>query len=443
MNYLGSPNIAQAAGDPTVNIPSFPYQAHLATAGNIEGPWAKQGKTLPLNLASYETNCNVFGSVIFDGSTYHAFYSAQDSSSPNLRGIGRATASNPAGPWTNQGLVLPGSEQVENAVVLFADGLWYMIVNHIGYTASAGEFTVSNVMYWSDSLTSWNAANKTACIWPTYGGWDGKTIGCPGIPVVENGVCYITYDGTNTTSHNGRDGQVAEAVWPPASKTALSLASGASVTTPVSVGDGTVRIRFRPTGTGTVRIGLGSATGTRIGFYISSDTLYTDNSGTTASTGYGRVNKQTKTYEVRRSGSTATLLMDGVLMGTLTTGTSALPVFVSGEGVLEDIEIQQASVSSAIVGSEAPLGLEVGSPFEWDGSAITASGCPIGQRTSGTCTLTSSGGVVRVSGRYDVSLDGSSWAKQVTIGSGTQTFHLGVTPQAGDGVITTRLEVAL
>jgi hypothetical protein len=91
-----------------------------------------------------------------------------------------------------------------------------------------------------------------------------------------------------------------------------------------------------------------------------------------------------------------------------------------------------------------PANLTVSPPFSMLGSTVTATGCPIGQRTSGTCSLTSSGGVVRVSSsRYSVSLDGVSWSGSVTIPSGTQTFHLGVTPQAGDGVITTRLEVAL
>jgi hypothetical protein len=357
MNYLGSPNLSAESGDAAANVPNFNYQAHLATATNIEGPWTKQGKTLALT-APHATTCNVFGSVVFDGTTYHAFYSGSDSSAAPLRGIGRATAPSPSGPWTDRGLVIPNTEQVENAIVLFVDGVWYMIVNHIGIQSGL-EFTVSNIMYWSDSLTSWNVANKTSVITPTYQGWDGKTIGCPGIPVIENGVCYITYDGTSTQKHNGRDGQVAEALWPPVATSALSLATGATVTTPVSVGDARVRVRFRPTGSDVVRVGLGSAASTRVGFTIAAgaDILSTDNNGTVASTGYGRVRNQVKTYEIRRSGTSAVLIFDGVQVGSVTGPAGSLPVFVQGAGVIESIEIEQASQKAAAVGSEE-LGLE-------------------------------------------------------------------------------------
>lgn len=85
--------------------------------------------------------------------------------------------------------------------------------------------------------------------------------------------------------------------------------------------------------------------------------------------------------------------------------------------------------------------LTLGTPFALNGSTITAS-APIGQRTSALCSVTGAAGTIRVlSDRFDVSTDDTPGSQTLAVPEGTTQFYLGVTPQSGDGTLTTRLGV--
>ncbi len=91
-----------------------------------------------------------------------------------------------------------------------------------------------------------------------------------------------------------------------------------------------------------------------------------------------------------------------------------------------------------------PPTLTIGAPFTLTGDTITVT-APPSQRTSAAMQVYSaSGGLVRVTNpRFDVSLTTSVGAQEVTVAAGSTQVFLGVTPQVGDSVITTSLEVAV
>ena len=107
---------------------------------------------------------------------------------------------------------------------------------------------------------------------------------------------------------------------------------------------------------------------------------------------------------------------------------------------------------------QAPLAVVSGS-FTLTGTTLSAT-APVGSRTEGTRSVFSSlGGYLKVGKvatfdpdvfdpavfdaalRFELSVDGVTWGHEQYVDAGTSTVLIGVTPQAGDGTLTTRLEV--
>lgn len=357
-HHLGTPNLS--SGD----IPAMPYQAHLAVADAFEGPYTKRGPQIPFGgPGSIDELATYINSVQYNPALgkWMAFYST--TTSDWKRGIALALKSdldNNSEPWVKQGLVIADTEQVENPIVFQAsDGRWWMFCNHVGYKTV--EYTVSDVAYWTDDPTAWNIDNKTSIIWPTFGAFDADAIGNISHPVIRNGVLYAAYDGVNNDSHEGRDGHIAEAVWPPVDASAVVLSSGAYLTTPATLSQGRVRVRFRPTGTDEIRVGCGTSptSSTRVGFNVAAgaDTLYTDCVGTLTNKQFQRIRKQTKTYEIERTATQDKVYMDGRLLATTGTIGGSLPLYVMGAGVIESIEFETSPVTTAAVGAESTVAI--------------------------------------------------------------------------------------
>ncbi len=353
MYYLGTPNIL-------LGVPADPYVGMLATATSISGPYIKQGVVLPLGAGgSFDEAVTLINSVWNDGITYKALYSAT--------GLGYADSSDPSGPWNNRACVLPGSEGVENPVLIFdsSSGHYYLFANNVQQQSYGYQwrYTDSIVMYWSTDPASWNVANKTTVISPGYGAWDGYVIGLMSSIVRGDGVIYAAYDGRAQPpeeelvwGHEFRDGAMVEAKFPFAWGSRINVANGTTLLSKQTFGDGILKVTARMAGSNTTRVGLSDGTPdwyAKMLFQVDGGGSFSiNNKSYKIVGGFDRVKGQTKTFEIRRSGATASYIFDGVPIVTTTGPTGNMPIYIAGDVAIESITFQSATPAPAVAGSE-------------------------------------------------------------------------------------------
>lgn len=101
---------------------------------------------------------------------------------------------------------------------------------------------------------------------------------------------------------------------------------------------------------------------------------------------------------------------------------------------------------SVVSDTPAPLTVTANSVWSQSGTVVTATRAPRSTRTTATATVYSAqGGPVQFRGthasRFEVSLDGTTWASSVTVPAGVTTVYLGVTPQGGDTTLTAQIGI--
>ena len=196
-------------------VPTLPSSIGVATNPDITDVdgWTKYGSN-PVLLYNTQTGVDDYSvtspTIIKSGSTYYMFYGNQPSSS--LRGISYATSSDLLN-WTKYASnpVIATSEDVENPDVWFdtEDNRYYMAVNQVINNA----YTDANILYYSDSLTSWDITKRRYLFMESQktGTWDKIIIGSMAVYVDENGrLQNILYDAKSTyvgstADHYGRD----------------------------------------------------------------------------------------------------------------------------------------------------------------------------------------------------------------------------------------------
>lgn len=199
--YLYYVSVQNTSGAPFY-VPSMPYRTGLAVSDHPEGPWTKVSDNLfPMGEpGSWNEGCVCAPYIVRQGDTYYAFYSACNFTEPFYRTIGLAEAKSPEGPWVHrEAPLLPVEEQLENPVLYYepACGLWFMFVNHV-YKGDRGEYTDAVWVYWSESLTAWNAQDKAVALDVGNIPWAPQYVGLPS-GLVAGGKLWIAFDASGET----------------------------------------------------------------------------------------------------------------------------------------------------------------------------------------------------------------------------------------------------
>jgi len=195
--YLYYVSVENTSGAPFY-IPALPYRTGLAVADQPEGPWTKVSTDLFTlgGKGSWNEGCICAPYIIHQDGKYLAFYSASTTGPVYYRTIGLAVSDSPSGPWElSPEPLLPLEEQLENASLYFepACGLWFMFVNHVGRDEKGQEFTEAVWVYWSPSLTQWNAEDKAVVLDASNIPWVTQAVGLPSC-LVADGKLWLGFD---------------------------------------------------------------------------------------------------------------------------------------------------------------------------------------------------------------------------------------------------------
>lgn len=208
--YMYYVSVENTSGAPWF-IPALPYRTGLATSDRPDGPWTKVTTNL-FQLGepgSWNEGCICAPYIVKQDDTYYAFYSGSNMGPNYLRTIGLATAASPEGPWTDSGPepILPLEENLENPAMYFEPelGLWFMFVNHVGVDEAGVEYTDAIWVYWSESLTAWNAENKAVVLDRANIPWVKQVVGLPAI-LADGGKLWIAFDASEGTIHDNFHG---------------------------------------------------------------------------------------------------------------------------------------------------------------------------------------------------------------------------------------------
>ncbi|MBM7563106.1 family 43 glycosylhydrolase [Paenibacillus sacheonensis] len=207
--YMYYVSVANTSGAPWF-VPALPYRTGLATADRPDGPWTKATTNLFTLGApgSWNEGCICAPYLVREGETFYAFYSGSNMGPNFKRTIGLLTASSPEGPWTDsEGPILPLDENLENPSLYYepACGLWFMFVNHVGNNEEGVEFTDAVWVYWSESLTEWNAENKAVVLDAANIPWVKQVVGLPAC-LVDGDKLWIAFDASDGTIHENLHG---------------------------------------------------------------------------------------------------------------------------------------------------------------------------------------------------------------------------------------------
>lgn len=208
MFYLGTPHTTPAPD----RIPAFPYLTMKARSRSLAGPWIKQYdvRPFPERKNSFYTVTSSPGFIIKDKGEYLQFFSgATLDSSGTKRTLGLAITKDLNKSWTiRQKPLFPLTEQVENSSLYFDKGTktWYLFTNHIGLSATGGEYTDAIWVYWSKDVRNWNSKNKAVVLDKLNCTWAKGAIGMPSVIQMGNKLALL-YDAVkgSSTSHMGRD----------------------------------------------------------------------------------------------------------------------------------------------------------------------------------------------------------------------------------------------
>lgn len=190
MFYVGS----RTASAPPNQIPQMPYFTLMAKSRHADGPWVKQKHVVPFRTkpGTYYADTASPGPIIRHGDEYLMFFSAATFTGPGKQHIKRtisiARTKNLDGAWAiDPQPILPLEQQLENAALYFepANGWWFLFANHIGLDQH-GEYTESIWVYWSKSLTKWDAQNRAVALDRTDCSWCGRAIGMPSVVEVDD-----------------------------------------------------------------------------------------------------------------------------------------------------------------------------------------------------------------------------------------------------------------
>ncbi|GGD46735.1 hypothetical protein [Paenibacillus nasutitermitis] len=195
--YLYYVSVENTSGAPFY-IPALPYRTGLAVADQPEGPWTKVSTDLFTlgGVGSWNEGCICAPYIIHQDGKYLAFYSASTTGPDYYRTIGLAVSDSPSGPWElSPEPLLPLEEQLENASLYFepACALWFMFVNHVGRDEKGQEFTEAVWVYWSPSLSEWNAEDKAVVLDASNIPWVTQAVGLPSC-LIADGKLWLGFD---------------------------------------------------------------------------------------------------------------------------------------------------------------------------------------------------------------------------------------------------------
>jgi predicted GH43/DUF377 family glycosyl hydrolase len=206
MFYLATPNGR--------DVPSFPYFTMKASAERLRGPWVKQPEVVPFRPVAgtyYETTASP-GHIVLHENQYLQFFSSTNGlSGPQAgrRTLSLASTSDLDAPWNvARQPILPLDEEIENSSIYHdaERGTWYVFTNHIGIQEGGRNFTDAIWVYWSDTLTEWDASNKAIVLDGANCSWSHRCIGM-GTVIERDASLWLVYDapGGECIDHLGRD----------------------------------------------------------------------------------------------------------------------------------------------------------------------------------------------------------------------------------------------
>lgn len=204
MFYLG----ATSTTPPPKRIPLPPYFTLTATSKHPGGPWTKQYQTVPFlpKPGTYYSDEASPGQIVKQGDEYLMFFSAATNTAKKgkpldyKRTLSIARTRNLDGPWkVNPEPILPSDQQVENSALYFepANRTWFLFTNHVGINKEREEYDDAIWVYWSKSLTRWDAEKRAIVLDSNNCHWAAGRIGMPSVVKVGNRLALF-YDASTS-----------------------------------------------------------------------------------------------------------------------------------------------------------------------------------------------------------------------------------------------------
>ena len=208
MFYLGAIRTSPA---PNL-IPAPPYFTLTARSKRPDGPWIKQKRVVPFlpKPGTYYSDEACPGQIVKHGNEYLMFFSAatkvpEEGEGMRLkRTLSIARTHDLDGPWqVDLEPILPIEQQVENSALYFepANKTWFLFTNHIGMDANRHELTESIWVYWSKSLTKWDAEKRAIVLDSQNCHWNARCIGMPSVVKVHDRLALF-YDAPASDTKN-------------------------------------------------------------------------------------------------------------------------------------------------------------------------------------------------------------------------------------------------
>lgn len=188
MFYLG----AIETSPPPERVPAPPYFTLTATSKLPGGPWDKQYQIVPFvtKPGSYYSDEACPGQIVQQGDEYFMFFSAATNTAKKgeqaryKRTLSIARTHNLDGSWkVNSEPILPLDQQVENSALYFepSNRTWFLFTNHVGIDRKGEEYDDAIWVYWSKSLTAWDAENRAVVLDRRNCRWCSGRIGMPSV----------------------------------------------------------------------------------------------------------------------------------------------------------------------------------------------------------------------------------------------------------------------